>query len=101
MRPAAPICLALLVAACDPFPDLDTGSDDAARAPYPTLVPLTGLLAGIGPNAPPPEADAQQIEEELTARVEALRARAATLRQSALTPAERRELEDALDRRGG
>ena len=94
MRPLSLLIPALLVA-CAPFPELDTPPVDTS-APQPGLAPISQLLDGIGPNAPPPDTEA---DEALQARVAALRARAAALRQPALTDAQRDALRDALGRR--
>ena len=94
MRPLSPL-IAITLAACTPFPELDTPPADPG-APYPRLAPISQLIDGIGPNAPPRDTEA---DEALQARVAALRARAAALRQPALTDAQRAALEDARDRR--
>lgn len=67
-------CLAILfcLSACAQFPALDGSISDAARnAPYPTLQPLPDASAGV------PVADTT-----LNARIAALQARAARLRQT-------------------
>ena len=64
---ALPICLA----ACGAFPALEgTVSDSAREAPYPTLTPIPVAPTAVG-----------VAEEELSARVTALQARAKRIRQ--------------------
>ncbi|WP_090207435.1 hypothetical protein [Yoonia litorea] len=66
-----PILVIALLTACTPFPELaGTISPEARDAPYPTLTPLPDLSI-----AAPDETDALQ------ARVAALQARAARIRQ--------------------
>lgn len=64
------------------------------RAEWPRLVPLTEVL---GPMTAPSRI-APGTDIALEARAERLRARAATLRQSALTDAERRRIREGLQR---
>ncbi len=69
---------ALVLAACTQFPQLDETIDPSAEAAdFPELVPLEPILAGL-------EVDPdrhQRTEDALTARADALRARAARLQQ--------------------
>ncbi|SLN74372.1 hypothetical protein ROJ8625_04048 [Roseivivax jejudonensis] len=66
---------ALLLAGCATFPEIDAAeSADVATAPYPDLVPIGTLLAQQPPRATP------ALEAEVTARADALRARADALR---------------------
>lgn len=89
---ASIIALATL-AACA-APDLNLPQDDGvAGAEWPRLVPLTDAL---GPATTPPSRIAPGTGAALEARAEGLRARAAALRQSALTDAERRRIREAL-----
>lgn len=79
----APTIAALILAGCTTFPELDGTVDPSLRgAPYPDLVPLSGLLAqaDAGTNRGP------EIEADMTSRIAALRARAAGLR-GAVIPA--------------
>ena len=65
------IALALFLTACTPFPELAGTITDAARqAPYPVLTPIPELTA----------AEASETDV-LQARIAALQARAARLRQ--------------------
>lgn len=65
------VLLPLALCACASFPELDGTISDAARqAPYPTLTPVP-----IAPNATGGDQDL------LTARIAALQARAARIRQ--------------------
>lgn len=83
------LVLGPLLAACTTFPDLDKAlSDDARAADYPRLVPLPPLLE----DADATRVDAKQIEDNLTARIDRLRARAARLRGPVLRPSERARL---------
>lgn len=69
-----------LVAACTQFPDLDGALSDTARdAPYPDLLPVEELNARITSPRITPETTAG-----ITARVAALKARAANLRGSVI-----------------
>lgn len=61
-------------------------------APYPELVPLGPVLAEANAS----NVDARQTEAELSARVAALRARAARLRGSVLSGRERQRLAEGL-----
>jgi len=69
-------CLPFALAACTQFPDLDGATSALAEAAeYPALVPLDPLLR----QRVPPAADVA-APQNLSARAEALRARAARLR---------------------
>lgn len=71
---AAPALLALTLAACGTFPELDARLDDADRtAPWPDLVPVAPLLAEAG-------APGEAAPDDLAARLAALQARADALR---------------------
>lgn len=73
MRRLVPL-LALSLAACTQFPELDARLTEADRtAPYPALVPLAPLLARADAASAAPVAD-------LAGRLAALNARAAALR---------------------
>lgn len=94
MRFLAPLLL-IALAACAAFPALDgVETPAAARADYPQLVPLTGLLAGVttGTRIDP------TLSSDLAARATRLRARAAAMRRSAVSPAEVARLRDAIAR---
>ena len=69
--------LALALAACTQFPELDrTIGPEAEAADYPALIPLEPVLARV---EGAPERNAE-TEAEVQARAEALRARAEALR---------------------
>lgn len=88
----APIIAFLALAACA-APDLGLPQDSGlARTDWPRLVPLPEAL---GPTTRPPRI-VPGTGEALEARAVRLRARAAALRQSALTDAERRRIREAL-----
>lgn len=82
----APIVAAcVLLGACTQFPDLDARLDSAAaKADYPALVPVEPLLAGTEQAQITP-----QTHTDLTARISALRARAARLRGTVIDSATR------------
>lgn len=78
MRPA--LLTLLAIAACTQFPDLDSRTTRAAmNAPYPALVPLDALLAGL-----PAMDRGEVITRGLEGRAAGLRARAAALRARAV-----------------
>lgn len=90
----ASIIAFVTLAACA-APDLNLPRDQGVtRGEWPRLVPLTEVL---GPETAPSRI-APGTEMALEARAERLRARAAALRQSALTDAERRRIREALQR---
>ena len=90
----APIIAFAALTACA-APDLNLPQEQSAtRADWPRLVPLTEVL---GPTTRPSRI-APGTGAALEARAERLRARAAALRQSALTDAERRRIRQALQR---
>ena len=71
-----PLALAILLAGCTDFPELDAAVSDRARAAdYPELVPTEGLLAKRGNNRV-----SETTGPELLARAERLQARARLLR---------------------
>ena len=85
--------LLLAVAGCTQFPALDrTITPQMEAAPYPDLVPLEPLLAQLQSTGTDPEA----TQAQLTARVDALRRRAARLRGSVLSGQERQRLAEGL-----
>ncbi|WP_343502642.1 hypothetical protein [Alloyangia pacifica] len=66
-----------LTGACTDFPEFDgSQSPGVAGAPWPRLVPLSGLLEGQPPARTQPE-----MAADLDTRAEALRRRAAALQQ--------------------
>lgn len=68
------ICVLPALAACTALPALDDGQEaSAARAEWPALMPIDGLLATV---PPAPDSDPAAA---LMARAAALRARAAAL----------------------
>ena len=84
---AIPVFLALALAACTQFPELDgTVAPDLENADFPALVPLDTLRTASDPVV----ADPVATTESLNARVAALRARARALQQrSVVDPATR------------
>lgn len=85
----------VLIAGCTSFPELDDATSPGARnAPYPELVPLGGLMAGIGDD----RLD-DRTGPALAARTARLRRLAARLdRIEAMTPTERAKLFAAIER---
>jgi len=82
----------LLLVACAPFPAVEAAVDQArADAPAPDLLPIDELLAQAGSGS-----SAQTADAGLTARVAALRARAAALRGPITDPATRARLGRAI-----
>lgn len=80
--------LALSLAGCATFPELDaTVSDDAKSADYPRLMPVSELTA-----AAPEARITEQAASSLNGRVSALRARAARLRGSVVDSATKRRM---------
>ena len=79
MKPLPLILLLFTAAGCADIPDLE-GSESAAlrKAPYPGLIPLE---AALGPPTDP-VSEAAEVEEELTARGEALAKRAEALQNA-------------------
>lgn len=79
MKHAALIVLMIALAGCADIPELE-GSESASlrKAPYPRLIPLDQTL---GPPADP-VSEAREVEEELTARAEALAERAEALQNA-------------------
>ncbi|WP_241524035.1 hypothetical protein [Oceaniglobus indicus] len=95
IHPVRLLVLSALVAGCATFPELDTAERSAAaRVDYPKLVPLGPLLARAGSDD---RIDAA-LPDTLAARAAALRARAALLRGSPITAAERTRLRNAGQR---
>jgi hypothetical protein len=91
--PLVLIALPALVAGCTQFPALDRTLTPALEAaPYPALVPLGPVLAAAQRTG----LDPQQANAALDARVAALKSRAARLRGSVLSGAERVRLEKGL-----
>ncbi len=79
MKPLPLIFLLLAAAGCADIPELD-GSESAAlqKAPYPKLIPLQPALG-----APvDPVNEAAEVEEDLTARGEALAKKAEALQKA-------------------
>ena len=91
--------LALLIAGCTQFPELDaTIPTSVENAAFPELVPLEPLLAANGPVVSDPQATTQSLE----ARVTSLRARARSLQSRAVIDAgTRARLRRALTRASG
>ncbi|PIE08947.1 MAG: hypothetical protein CSA73_01185 [Rhodobacterales bacterium] len=87
----------LTLAACSPALDLDTPRAEMARhGPYPELVPLAPLLAGLERN--PASYDATRLTGALEARAAALRARGTRLRGAVVDPRSRARMTAALSR---
>lgn len=91
--PAAIWASLTLIGACTQFPALDhTVTPELANADYPTLVTLGPVLASAQISGIEPV----QATAAIDARVNALKARAARLRGSVLTGAERLRLANGL-----
>lgn len=83
----------LLTAACTQFPALDSrATPELLAADYPALVPIDPLLA----TATAGQIDTVKTETALTGRVAGLQARAARLRGSVLSRAEKQRLAQGL-----
>lgn len=92
-RPAVCAVSLALCAGCTQFPVLDRTITPAMEAAaYPELVPLGPVLA----QATASPIDPAQTQAQLSARVSALRARAARLRGSVLSGRERQRLAEGL-----
>ena len=94
MRTLAPsLIMFCALTACAQFPELDrTVSPEVEAADFPALVPLEPILASTSTAVH----SNQQTQAVLEARVANLRARAARLRGSVLTGAERQRLAEGL-----
>ncbi|WP_298836521.1 hypothetical protein [uncultured Roseobacter sp.] len=89
MRRLAIFSAMAMLAACAELPDVPgAASPEAAAADYPALAPLTPLARETVENAVQEDETADQLE----ARANGLRARAAQLRKPVLTDAERARL---------
>ncbi len=83
----------MLPAACTQFPALDSrATPEMLAAQYPAIVPVDPLLA----RATAGQINTTQTENVLDARVAGLQARAARLRGSVLTGAEKQRLSQGL-----
>lgn len=93
---ASGIMLALALAGCTQFPELDeTIPPSAAAAEFPALVPLVPLLAANAPVI----ADRVETTANLEARVAGLRARASALQARTIVDASTRtRMQAALNR---
>jgi len=92
-RPVA-LCLALILASCTQFPELDSQlSDNAKNADYPTLLPVEHLLAGVDQSQISPE-----MQAGLTARIANLKARAARLRGRVIDSGTRQRMAQGVQR---
>ena len=90
---ATTLCTLGMLAGCTQFPQLDhTQTAQLEASEYPALVPVEPLLA----QATQGRVDPVQTQSNLQGRVSRLRARAARLRGSVLTGAERQRLERGL-----
>lgn len=98
MRPSlllAPAALALSLAGCTQFPELEgTVAPEVQKASYPDLVPLEPILANLEPGGTDPAATSAGIE----GRLGALRARANAMRGAVLSGGEKKRLEDGVER---
>ncbi len=84
----------LLLAACSEVPELDAAVPDwVDNADYPDLVPLDRALA----NAPLPQTQSAEIEEDVTARAERLRARAERLNTTIVDEQTRERMNSGVD----
>ncbi|WP_226779243.1 hypothetical protein [Oceaniglobus trochenteri] len=92
----AVVALSAALAGCAGYPDLGE-SPAAARAEYPRLVPLTGLLA----TAQTGQLTDPTLSRDLAGRAARLRARAAAMRRAALTDQDRSRIREAVLRYGG
>ncbi len=82
-----------MTAACTQFPALDSrATPEMLAAEYPAIVPVDPLLA----RATAGQINTAQTENVLDARVTGLQARAARLRGSVLTGAEKQRLSQGL-----
>ncbi|GGB24917.1 hypothetical protein [Allosediminivita pacifica] len=92
MRQFSALAGVLGLCACTQFPELDaTATPGVSEAPYPELLPLSGLL-----DAPPPRAT-PEVAEGVDARTEALRRRADALRGEVIDPDARSRLDAGVD----
>ncbi|WP_193789507.1 hypothetical protein [Salipiger sp. CCB-MM3] len=97
MRPVlsyslVPICLSALLVACTNFPEFDGAqSPGVATAPFPDLVPLSGLLAAPAPIRAEPE-----VTETVSARAEALRRRASSLQGDVVQSSARTRMDQGV-----
>ena len=84
----------LLLIACTGYPELGAQTPATARADYPQLVPLQSILANAqtAPLADP------TLSRDLLGRVDRLRARAAAMRASAVSPADQARMRAAVAR---
>ncbi len=90
---AALVATLVLAGACTQFPELDrTLTPELEAQSYPALVPLAPILASAQSTTVEPA----QTNAALDARIAALRARAARLRGSVLSGAERQRLAEGL-----
>ncbi len=91
--PTALLACLTLTGACTQFPQLDrTVTPELANSHYPALVPLGPVLAAANTSNVEPV----QASGAIDARVSALKARAARLRGSVLSGAERQRLANGL-----
>jgi hypothetical protein len=88
LAPARWLALAITLAGCATFPEVDALPPEAARPSPPRLVPIDRILTGAETAAPEGEAPGAA----LTARAEALRARAGRLQGPVTDPALRDRL---------
>lgn len=75
-----PVLITACIAACAPVPDFPAG--DAAKAPFPAIVPLNQI------QSPHPTPSAHQGINTLAARAAALRSRANQLRRTSVVDAQ-------------
>ena len=91
-RPAGFMLIAAL-AGCAQFPELDAATSATARdAPYPDLIPVEDIMAQV-----PQDRITPDTASGLSARVAALRARAARLRGSVIDSPTRARMRAGVD----
>lgn len=86
------VCLILALGACARPPALESTVTDAdAGAPYPRLLPLDEVLAGL------PAPDGAAEAPDLSGRIAALRARASGLRGAVVAGGARARMDGGVD----
>jgi hypothetical protein len=94
MRAVYCFFLLAVMAACTRFPDLESVvAPEVRAAPYPALVPIEPLLAGLTAEQITPE-----VEAGLAGRMAALQARAARLRKTVVDDTTRDRMRQGVGR---